>query len=191
MGARACAAALFTAIIVLTSCDASPGPDHSAGEDTASATHNAADIAFAQHMIPHHQQAVEMAAMVPSRSTNHDLYVMAQHMGPDQQAQIETLTALLEQWGTPTNPHTGEHGGMTMPGMVDQATMNRLPSLSGEAFDALWIRSMVPHHQGAITMATDEIAAGVNPIAVRMANSIVTTQQREIARLNHLLTVPA
>jgi uncharacterized protein (DUF305 family) len=183
------AAALMLAVMVLTSCGLSAEPGHAGHEHTASTSHNTADIAFAQKMIPHHQQAVEMSAMVPGHSTNHGLVVMAKHIQLDQQAQIDTLTELLEQWGVPVGRQGHKHGDMAVDGMVDQATINQLPSLSGEAFDALWIRSMVTHHRGAVSMASEEIAAGENPDAVRMAKIIVTTQQREIAYLNHLLAV--
>jgi uncharacterized protein (DUF305 family) len=78
---------------------------------------------------------------------------------------------------------------MAITGMVDDETMRRLPTLSGEEFDALWIKSMIGHHQGAIDMARTQLAQGQNPDAVKMAGFIVTAQQREISQLNHLVTV--
>ena len=154
--------------------------------------HNAADVAFAQNMIPHHQQAVDMAAMVPAQSTNSDLIVLARHILEDQRAEINTMTGWLAQWGEPVGANGDAHGGhehMAITGMVDDETMRRLPTLSGEEFDALWIKSMIGHHQGAIDMAETEIAQGQNPDAVKMAGFIVTAQQREISQLNHLVTV--
>ena len=148
--------------------------------------HNAADIAFAQNMIPHHQQAVEMAGMVPAQSTNSRLIVLARHILEDQRAEINTMKGMLSQWGDPV---AGQEQHMPMRGMVDDDTMRRLPTLSGEPFDVLWIRSMISHHQGAIDMAQMEVAHGRNPDAVKMAGFIVTAQQREISQLNHLLTV--
>ncbi len=148
--------------------------------------HNAADIAFAQNMIPHHQQAVEMAGMVPAQSTNSRLIVLARHILEDQRAEINTMKGLLAQWGEPVA--APEHH-MGMRGMVDDDTMWRLPTLSGEPFDVLWVRSMISHHQGAIDMAQMEVAKGTNPDAVKMAGFIVTAQQWEISQLNHLLTV--
>src|SRR3954469_17034862 len=102
------------ATAVVSSCgESSPKPDAQA------AKHNAADVTFAQKMVPHHQQALDMAAMVPSRTTNHQLIIMAKHIALDQQAQIDTLQDLLQQWGEPAAPaHTG-HDGMDMDGMVD------------------------------------------------------------------------
>jgi uncharacterized protein (DUF305 family) len=150
--------------------------------------HNAADIAFAQNMIPHHQQAVDMAEMVPAQTSNQRLIVLARHILEDQRAEINTMAGLLAQWGEPVDGHQ-HRMDMPMRGMVDDDTMRRLPSLRGDEFDALWIKSMVGHHEGAIDMANTEIAQGSNPEAVKLAGFMVTAQQREISQLNHLLTV--
>jgi uncharacterized protein (DUF305 family) len=150
--------------------------------------HNDADVSFAQNMIPHHQQAVDMAVMVPEQTTNPRLIVLARHIFEDQRAEINTMKDMLAQWGESVDGHN-DHMGMAMHGMVDDATMQRLPTLRDGEFDALWIKSMVGHHQGAVDMARTEIADGANPDAVKMAGFIVTAQQREISQLNHLLTV--
>jgi uncharacterized protein (DUF305 family) len=155
--------------------------------DAQAPKHNAADVTFAQKMIPHHQQALDMAAMVPPRTTNRELIVMAKHIALDQQAQIDTLQQLLQEWGEPAAADHMGHGGMGMDGMVDAATMDRLPALKGTEFDELWLRSMIVHHQGAVAMAEPEIAQGENPTAVRMAKIIVDWQQLEIGRMHAML----
>jgi uncharacterized protein (DUF305 family) len=192
------AAAALAMVTVLSSCG-SPSPEH-AGHHPApvsqSADHNAADVAFAQEMIPHHRQAVDMAAMVPSRSTNPDVRVMATHISWDQQAEILTMTGLLAKWGEPVAADHGEHGAMPMPGMsampmpgmVDGATLNQIQSLSGSAFDELWLTSMIDHHQGAVTMAQTEITHGQSQDAIKLAKMIITAQQREIAQMNNLVS---
>jgi uncharacterized protein (DUF305 family) len=174
--------ALVTATLV-GSCGARSGQDAQAGK------HNSDDVNFAEMMIPHHQQALEMGAMVPTRTANRDLLVLAQHIAMDQQAEIETLKGLLTQWGERVPADNAGHV-MTMTGMVDQATMNQLPLLRGDTFYTLWIKSMIVHHQGAVDMARTEIAHGVNPDALRIANIILTSQQREISYMHHLLNVP-
>ena len=183
-------------VIVLASCSGpatrdgptGPSPTH----DSRSAEHNTADIAFAEDMIPHHRQAVDMTAMVPSRSTNPDLLVMATHISSDQQAEILTMKGLLAQWGVPDAPsheNPEDHSGMHIAGMVDGATLNTIQSLSGPSFDALWMTSMISHHQGAIAMAQNEIDQGRSPDAIKLAKMIISAQQREIAQMNHLLSV--
>jgi uncharacterized protein (DUF305 family) len=177
-------AALATAAAVC-SCAGSPP-----SADPQSTTHNAADVTFAVKMIPHHQQAVDMSAMVPTHTTNRDLILLAKHISVDQQAQIETLRGLLGQWGEQAALDQSGHdgpGGMAMDGMVDEATMARLPSLTGTPFDVLWLESMIRHHEGAVAMAMPEIEHGENPKAVKMARIIVDWQQLEIGRMNAML----
>jgi uncharacterized protein (DUF305 family) len=181
-------AAVVLSAAVLTSCGGSAPSGPHGPEHTAPAAHNAADVAFARNMMPHHQQAVDMSAMVPSHTADPGMLVIARDISSDQQAEIHTLTVLLGQWGEPAAMDQG-HGGMpAMRGMVDPGTMNQLESLDGSAFDALWMRSMIDHHQGAVTMAQDEIAHGQSQDAITMARNIVATQQREIAVMTHLLS---
>jgi uncharacterized protein (DUF305 family) len=181
------ALAVLVSAAVVTSCGAA--------RDAPSTEHNAADVGFAQNMIPHHQQAVEMSAIVPGNTDNQKLIVLAQEISSDQQAEIEMLQDLLRQWGEPVTPghdgHGGHHGhGMAIEGMVDSATMDTLEAITGTDFDELWLESMIRHHQGAIAMARPEISDGESPQAVRMANLIVDWQQYEIARMTSMLSVP-
>ena len=175
--------AALIATAVLAACGESSPP----APDAQSTEHNAADVTFAQKMIPHHQQALDMAAMVPSRTTNGKLVVMAKHIALDQQAQIETLQGLLQQWGEPAAADHMGHDGMGMDGMVDAATMDRLPTLKGAEFDNLWLESMISHHQGAVAMSEPEVAQGKNPTAVKMAKIIVEWQRFEIGQMHAML----
>ncbi len=180
-------AALLIAAVV-SSCGAPREAEHGhpgSSPPTQSAVHNAADVAFAQNMIPHHQQAVDMAAMVPTHTANQNMHVIAANIAADQRAEIKALNALLAQWGA-----TAAKGMGGMAGMVDQATLNKLNSLDGPDFDRLWLSAMIGHHQGAVTMAQAELAHGENPDAIHMAKLIITAQQREIAYMNHLLSKP-
>jgi uncharacterized protein (DUF305 family) len=179
---RAMSAVALLAALVLSACDTpAAGPRTEQTPDVPPATvHNAADVAFAQHMIPHHQQALDMADMVPTHTTNATLQTVAIHIKTDQQAEIVTLEGFLARWNEPRHNH-GDHGSMSMDGMVDSETMARLPSLTGSDFDTLWITSMIGHHQGAVEMAQDEIAHGQNPDAIKTAQIIVVSQEREIA----------
>jgi uncharacterized protein (DUF305 family) len=177
--------ALLAAVVTtagVSSCGAASPPS-----DPQATQHNAADVTFAQKMVPHHQQALEMAAMVPSRTTNRELRIMAKHIELDQQAQIDTLQALLQQWGEPAaSDHMG-HDGMGMEGMVDADTMKKLPTLDGPKFDDLWLRSMISHHEGAVEMAKPEVAQGENPATVKMAKIIIEWQQFEIGQMHAML----
>ncbi|MDG5482456.1 DUF305 domain-containing protein [Mycolicibacterium gadium] len=186
--------AIFAALL-LTSCAGSNDhtETHQADEPVGTAQpagFNADDHAFATNMIPHHEQAIELAAMVPDRSTNADLIALAAKISAEQEPEIKALRVFLVQWDE--NPDDdasqGEHGGHgAMAGMVDEATMTKLQSLQGAEFDTLWLQSMISHHQGAIEMAKAEVANGQNEDVKRMAQTMIDTQQAEIGQMNQML----
>ena len=93
----------------------------------------------------------------------------------------------MEDDGGNSAGHDPAGHGATMPGMVDQATMDKLQSLTGADFDWLWLTSMIDHHRGAIAMAQDEIAHGKNPDVIYLARSIIAAQQAEIDQMKKML----
>ena len=189
--------AAFAATLAVSSCGTAAREDPredqglpaSATSAEQVAAHNADDVMFAQMMIPHHQQAVELAAMVPDRSTNPDVLALATKIAGAQQPEINTMKALLLQWDVDPNEmsHESGHAGMAMAGMVDDATMVKLDNLKGTDFDTLWLQSMISHHEGAIAMAQTEIADGKSADMVTLAGSIVTAQQAEIDQMKQML----
>ena len=152
------------------------------------AAHSADDVMFAQMMIPHHQQAVELAALAPEHSTNQALLTLAATISAEQQPEINAMKALLLQWDVDPNA-MDDHGGhgAGMQGMVDDATMAKLKSLNGPQFDTLWLQAMIGHHQGAIDMAKAEIANGQSVDMIAMAKTMITAQQAEINQMKQML----
>ena len=188
--------AAFAATTALSSCSSSSSDDEHTddGDHTTTTTlqpagYNADDIAFATNMIPHHQQAVDMSALVPDRSTSPQVIKLASDITAAQDPEIPTLKVFLVQWTENPDADSGHvgHGNTAMNGMVDEATVAKLESLNGAEFDALWLQSMIGHHQGAIEMAKAEIANGANVDAVGMAKSIVSTQQAEIGQMKRYI----
>jgi uncharacterized protein (DUF305 family) len=191
----AAALAAATTALFLSSCS-SPASDGHAGHEHADepvitgqpAGYNADDVAFATNMIPHHQQAVDLSAMVPDRSTNAGLVALAQQISAAQQPEIDVMKVFLVQWNENPDINSGHAGhGNAMQGMVDAATMTKLESLTGAEFDKLWLESMIGHHQGAIEMAKAEIANGDNVDAKDLAKNIVTTQEAEIGQMKQMV----
>lgn len=184
----------FTTALLLTSCSSPASDTHTdhqpSDEPVISgqpAGFNADDVAFATNMIPHHEQAVELSALVPDRSTNPQVKTLAEQISTAQEPEIRAMRVLLVQWQeSESNPGHGGHGG-DMHGMVDGATMAKLKSLSGPEFDTLWLQSMIAHHHGAIEMAKAELANGENVDAKRLAQTMVDTQQAEIDQMNRML----
>jgi uncharacterized protein (DUF305 family) len=188
------ALATFATATALSSCSTASTENRGANASSATSTeqtasHNEDDVMFAQMMIPHHQQAVTLTALVPDRSTNPDLIALAAKIAGEQQPEIGGMRALLTQWDVKTAemPHESGHAGMAMQGMINDATMIKLDSLKGADFDTLWLQSMINHHQGAIEMAKVEIADGKNADMITMAKNIVSAQQAEIDQMKQIL----
>ncbi len=187
-------AALFAALL-LSSCSGADEHTEAHPTDEAVSTpappgFNADDHAFATNMIPHHEQAIELAAMAPEHSTDAELIALAAKISAEQEPEIRALSVFLVQWdeNPDDNASHGDDGGHgAMAGMVDEATMAKLQSLHGAEFDTLWLQSMISHHQGAIEMAKAEVANGQNEDVKRMAQTMIDAQQAEITQMNQML----
>lgn len=157
---------------------------------TVSAAHNEADIAFAQMMILHHRQAVEMATMAASRAADPAVKQLAARIQAAQDPEIGTMSSWLSAWKAAmpsAMPEMEGMPGMGMPGMMSDADMKKLESLSGTAFDKEFLTMMIAHHKGAIQMAQEQQKNGQNPEAIALAKKIVTDQTAEIAEIQKLL----
>ena len=153
--------------------------------------HNAADVEFAQQMIPHHRQATEMAEPAADRAESEDVKALAEEIIAAQQPEIETMTAMLDRWGQSMSGD-GPMGGMDMGGMNGMMTpqqMTELENASGAEFDRLFLQMMIVHHEGAVEMARAEQVDGKNPQAIELAKQIESTQTEEIARMQGLLPI--
>lgn len=193
------AVALLTALLV-SSCGDASSPDEHAGPtetlgadaaqaDTGQAVHNADDVEFAQKMIKHHQQAVEIAAMAQANSADPQVRGLANAFITTQTPQIQVFRAWLAQWGAPETTGQRATGSTDMPGTLDRSAMDRLEMLSGPEFDQLWLESMINHHQGAVTMSEAEIANGRNADAIAVAKVMIAGQQAEIDQMDRVLAV--
>lgn len=158
----------------------------------ADADFNAADVAFAQGMIVHHGQAVEMADMALANSTDPEVLALARDIKAAQEPEIAQMAAWLNGWGQPvpdpTADHaTMDHGGMPMDGMIGEDKMEELQRSRGEEFDALFLAAMIEHHRGAIVMGDYELTNGRYPPLQSLADDIRWAQSLEIAELETLL----
>ncbi|MDT0389025.1 DUF305 domain-containing protein [Streptomyces dubilierae] len=171
--------------------DAGPGAGSSAPADSF----NDADVRFAQLMIPHHEQALEMSRLADGRAADAEIEDLARKIEQAQDPEIRTMKGWLTAWGRPTaapsepgtdhgGGHGGGHGG---DGMMSAADMTELKALKGEAFDKAFAQLMIDHHNGAITMAEDERREGENPDAKKLAGAIVKGQSAEVEQLRGIL----
>lgn len=152
------------------------------------ADYNDADITFLQGMIPHHEQAVEMAEWVPDRTDRPELLSFAEEIIATQQAEIDQMQAMLDDAGAAGSPDDheghGEDDGHDMAGMMTEEQMGELQGLEGVEFDVLFLDMMTEHHQGAVDSAEAVLEEGQNPEIRALAQEIITAQQAEIDQMS-------
>lgn len=149
---------------------------------------NQADVDFATAMSPYHMQALIMVELAESRASSAEVRDLATRIKAVRGPEIDQLAEWILDWGARGGsmpPHGDEHHG---PGMLADAQMDELRAADGARFDRLFLEGMIAHHEGAITMAREELQAGLNPDAKAMAQSIITSQQAEIDEMRGLLS---
>lgn len=159
-----------------------------------SAQHSEADVMFAQMMIPHHEQAIEMSDIILSKDdVPADVTSLAEEIKAAQGPEIAQLTDWLEQWGEPTQPEGmdmdmgGDHDMAQMEGMLSDEELQQLSDAPGPEAAELFLNQMIAHHEGAVAMAEDQVENGTYPPAVDLAQTIIDTQQQEIDTMRQLL----
>ena len=181
----------FVSIMTLTACGSSSSIGTTIASTTlAPADFNGADVMFAQMMIPHHEQAIEMSDMAldPNVGASQEVIAIATQIKNAQDPEIAQMTSLLQTWGKAlTADHSGMDHSSMMSGMLSTEDMENLGALTGTAFDTAWVKGMIGHHAGAIEMAQDVLADGRNTDVRTLAQSIVSTQTAEIESLHALL----
>lgn len=203
-------ATLLLLSLTVSGCG-SPGPHPEAMPSAAPSrpTHTAADVAFMRGMIPHHQQALEMAALVADRTSNEAIHLLAERIAVSQRDEIALMSSWLEQRseeapqleaGAHAQHVHGESGGRSghgaeghasMPGMLTPEEMDLLAHASGPRFDRLFVELMIRHHEGALMMVDDLFSApgaGQEVEAFRIASEIDSDQRIEIQRMQRMLS---
>jgi uncharacterized protein (DUF305 family) len=166
-----------------------------AGTAAAAPLYTDGDLMFLAHMLVHHQQAIDMAALVPARSDREEFLKFARYIAGAQQAEIDHMKALLQaaaDRGQPAPLHEMS-GDPPMPGMLSKAQMAALEAASGDQFAKLWLQGMIRHHQGAIDMALAQqqrdFESQRQPYGIAvMADDILATQRGEIGMMKTWLT---
>nr|WP_245570929.1 DUF305 domain-containing protein [Glaciibacter superstes] len=155
-------------------------------ESSVTVASNAADVTFAQMMIPHHEQAVEMSDMLLAKDgVDQRIRDLATEIKAAQEPEIVQLRDWLAAWGADEGGRSGmDHG---MDGMMSDDDMDALEKASGAEASRLFLEQMTVHHEGAIEMAQTELDDGQNEDAKAMAAAIVTTQTEEIGVMKDIL----
>ena len=193
--------AIATATLILTAAcggndDMAGMQEHGSGATTGTASapasgaaYNNADVQFAQMMIVHHRQALEMAAMAETRASDAELKKIATDIKNAQEPEIKTMTTWLTTWNQPTAAPGGHNmpGMAGMPGEMSAEDMAKLEAAKGVEFDREFARMMIAHHNGAVEMARTEQAQGGNAEAKALAATIEKAQTTEVATLQKIL----
>jgi uncharacterized protein (DUF305 family) len=176
-------------------------------EEIDQPTYSAADVGFMQGMIVHHQQALEMTALVPDRSQSREIALLARRIELSQKAEIaqmkDWLTARDERVsaGHGGHAHHSTHGGWVhdhsggsheavMPGMLTEGQLARLAAARDDEFDRLFLEGMIQHHRGALVMVDELRADGgaVETESYTISAHVEADQEIEIGRMRDVLS---
>lgn len=158
---------------------AAPTETTAPAETTAAADFTGTDLIFAEMMIPHHEQAIEMSELALKLSQDPEVLALAQEILDAQAPEIEQM----KTWG---NLNLEAHAGHTMMGMLTPAQMSALAAATGSAFNRLFLEGMIVHHEGAIQMA-QMVIQSPNAEARKLGEQIVVSQAAEIKLMQKML----
>ncbi|MEO6445693.1 MAG: DUF305 domain-containing protein [Gemmatimonadaceae bacterium] len=167
--------------------------------DSARLPYTKADIHFMSGMIGHHAQAIRISRWVPTHGGSESIRTLSERIINAQQDEIHLMQTWLRDRNQPA-PQPGATGTMmmmdgmehemTMPGMLTDAQLKELDGARGEAFDVLFLRFMIQHHQGAVEMVKELFAtprAGQDELVFKFASDVNVDQTTEIARMQRML----
>lgn len=151
---------------------------------TAGPRYNTLDVWFVRMMIPHHTQALRMAALAPDRAGDPRVRALADRIRASQSPEIYQMRAWLDARGLPPEEPGHDHG--TMRGMQSPTAMRRLAAATGAEFDRMFVTMMIDHHRGAIEMAINLLRVGVDVTTGEIATAVAAEQGVEIDRMRAL-----
>jgi uncharacterized protein (DUF305 family) len=164
-------------------------PAATAGQPAAQ-LYNQADLMFLSHMIVHHEQALELAALVPSRTERDEFVRFARYIDSEQRVEIAHMKSLLSaatERGAEV-PHHEMHGDPPMAGMLSTAEMAAIKATKGAEFERLWLEGMIRHHEGALDMGRlqqeQQFENGRQPYGIDvLVDDILVVQRSEITKM--------
>ena len=179
----AIAVVTVSVVLILSACSSTLTNDATTSAASSLSTDfSASDVMFAQMMIPHHQQALDMSGMAETRTTNPEVLAFAKQISDAQLPEIEQMRGWLTRAGASMDMGHEMH----MDGMLSDGQMTRLSIATGPEFDRLFLEGMIAHHEGAIAMSS-MIADSSNAEAAKLGSDIATSQAAEISAMQNLL----
>jgi uncharacterized protein (DUF305 family) len=161
--------------------------------EIADTSYSPDDVQFMQDMIPHHNQAVQMAELVADRTNRPELSDIAGRINVSQRDEIEFMQQWLRERGEdvpdPT-AHEAMHTAHKMAGMASPEQMAELARAEGTDFDKLFLELMIRHHEGAVKMVEhllEQPGSAYDPVLFEFTNDVTNDQTAEIERMDKLL----
>lgn len=155
---------------------------------------SAADVTFMQDMIVHHQQAVDMAALVADRTARNEMIELSRRIDLSQKDEIAFMKGWLQDRDQPLPELKGDHhegAHATMEGMASPAQMKELAASEGADFDNMFLQLMIKHHEGALSMVgalLKKPGSAYDPVLFEFTTDITNDQKAEITRMTAMLT---
>ena len=182
----------FTALALLAGCggsSVSDVADKAVDAAKEAVGFNDDDVMFAQMMIPHHEQAIEMSdiALDPTVGASDAVKKLATRIKAAQDPEITKMKSFLTSWKERLTPDSSMDHSDMMSGVLSAEDMKKLSSLRGAEFDRAWMEDMIAHHEGAIEMAKDVLKDGKDSAVKALANLVATAQDSEILEMKKLL----
>lgn len=173
----------LVAVATLTGCGGTNSADDQGGSVDPD------DTMFAQMMIPHHEQAIELSdiALDPTTGASATVRELATLIKAEQDPEIDQMTAKLAEWGQPVQMDSSMDHSSMMKGMLSADELAALGDRRGTEFDRAWLEAMIAHHEGAIEMADDVLEAGTDSDIRELAESIKSSQRAEIDEMKILI----
>jgi len=184
---------ILAASLTLSACSTgSPdtGDDSPGSTSDPAATFNDQDVSFAQSMVVHHSQAIDMSQMILDKDgIDPGVTELAQDIKDAQGPEIEQLNGFLEQWGAPSEMEgmDGMDGMEGVDGTMSEQDMSDLEAATGIEASRLFLEQMTVHHEGAVEMAQVEVDEGEDPDAAALAQQIIDDQNAELELMDELL----
>ena len=184
----AVAAAALIAGLALSGCSMNSAMNNppAANSQNAATDFSGSDIMFAQMMIPHHQQAVDMGTLAETRAFSPEVKALAATIKAEQAPEISQMQGWLAASGASTDMGHDMGHDMAMGGMLSADEFKALENATGAEFDKLFLEGMIAHHEGAIDMA-QMIVDSSNTEAKALAAAIISSQTEQIDYMKSLL----
>lgn len=172
---------LFLPALLLAGCAAAPAQP--APADTAERVYNDTDVMFAQMMVAHHEQALEMVRLARTRAVREEVRTLAAAIDVTETDELKTMQVWLQTWGKPPTADPSAHGGHGGAHGTDKADIAALAATEGAQFEQKFLNMFVAHQHNAIEIARLETGSGINPGAVDLAKRIDRSRTAEIKQM--------